>query len=48
MMSDDAGGGGGDFTSFDELVESLARWSNSLSDWAPARRVRAAAQEVRP
>ena len=48
MMSDDAGGGGGDFTSFDELVESLARWSNSLSDWAPARRVRAEWEQVEP
>ena len=26
-----------DFASFDELVETLARWSGSLPEWPPAR-----------
>jgi len=37
-----------DFASFDELVESLARWSDSLPDWPPARRVRAEWEQVEP
>ena len=37
-----------DFTSFDELVEMLARWSGSLPEWAPARTVRAEWEQIEP
>ena len=37
-----------DDTTFDELVEALARWSGSLPEWAPARRVRAEWEQVAP
>ncbi len=37
-----------DDTSFDELVESMARWSGSLPEWSPARRVRAEWEQVEP
>ena len=37
-----------DFTSFDELVEMLARWSGSLPEWAPARAVRAEWEQIEP
>ncbi len=37
-----------DDATFDELVESLARWSGSLPEWAPARRVRAGWEEIEP
>jgi len=35
-----------DLTSFDELVESLARWASELPEWLPARRVRAEWEQV--
>jgi hypothetical protein len=35
-----------DQVSFDELVESLARWTSGLPDWPPARRVRAEWEQV--
>ena len=37
-----------DFTSFDELVEMLARWSGSLPEWPPARAVRAEWEQIEP
>lgn len=37
-----------DSTAFDDEVEALARWSGSLPDWPPARRVRAAWEQVEP
>jgi energy-coupling factor transporter ATP-binding protein EcfA2 len=37
-----------DFAGFDRLVESLDRWSGSLSDWAPARRVHEEWRQVAP
>ena len=35
-----------DFASFDELVETLARWSGSLPEWPPARAVRAEWEQI--
>jgi hypothetical protein len=37
-----------DFASFDELVESLARWSGSLPAWPPARAVRSEWEQIEP
>ena len=37
-----------DFASFDELVETLARWSGSLPEWPPARAVRAEWEQIEP
>lgn len=37
-----------DFADFDDLVESLGRWSASGPDWPPARRVRAEWEQVAP
>ena len=37
-----------DDTAFDELVDALARWSGSLPEWPPARRVRAEWERVEP
>ncbi|MFM8708980.1 MAG: hypothetical protein ACKOHK_13120, partial [Planctomycetia bacterium] len=37
-----------DFASFDELVESLARWSGALPAWPPARAVRAEWEQIEP
>ena len=37
-----------DFTSFDELVEMLARWSGSLPEWPPARAGRAEWEQIEP
>jgi len=37
-----------DFASFDELVETLARWSGSLPAWPPARAVRAEWEQIEP
>ena len=39
---------GFDDAGFDELVTGLDRWSGSLPDWPPARRVRAEWEEVAP
>jgi len=35
-------------SAFDACVESLARWSGSLPEWSPARRVRAEWEQVEP
>jgi energy-coupling factor transporter ATP-binding protein EcfA2 len=43
-----ADGGPVDFASFDDLVETLARWSGSLPDWGPARKVRAEWEQIEP
>jgi len=48
MTMDHARGESVDFASFDDLVESLARWSGSLPDWAPARKVRAEWEQIEP
>ncbi len=37
-----------DFASFDDLVETLARWSGSLPAWPPARAVRAEWEQIEP
>jgi translation initiation factor RLI1 len=37
-----------DFASFDELVETLARWSGSLPEWPPTRAVRAEWEQIEP
>ena len=37
-----------DFASFDELVETLARWSGSLPEWPPARAVRTEWDQIEP
>ncbi|MFM7034560.1 MAG: GTPase [Planctomycetia bacterium] len=37
-----------DFASFDELVESLARWVGSGPDWPPARRIRSEWEQLSP
>jgi energy-coupling factor transporter ATP-binding protein EcfA2 len=37
-----------DFASFDELVETLARWSGSMPEWPPARAVRAEWEQIEP
>jgi hypothetical protein len=39
---------GFDDAGFDDLVTGLSRWSGSLPDWPPARRVRAEWEEVAP
>jgi len=39
---------GFDDAGFDDLVTGLGRWSGSLPDWPPARRVRAEWEEVAP
>ena len=45
-----AGGGvsGFDDAAFDVLVADLAAWSGSLPEWAAARRVRSAWEQVEP
>ena len=48
MMSDTAPTITCDDATFDELVEALARWSGSLPEWAPARRVRAEWEQIAP
>ena len=37
-----------DLATFDEMVESLARWTAGLPDWPPARRVRAEWEQIAP
>ena len=37
-----------DLATFDELLESLARWTAELPDWPPARRVRAEWEQIAP
>jgi energy-coupling factor transporter ATP-binding protein EcfA2 len=37
-----------DFAGFDQLVASLAHWSGSLPDWAPAAAVRAEWERIEP
>ena len=44
----DQAAGASEFADFDALVESLARWSDSLSQWPPASRVRAEWQGIEP
>ena len=48
MTTDHVGDEAIDFASFDDLVENLARWSGSLPDWAPARKVRAEWEQIEP
>ena len=48
MTTDHVGDEAIDFASFDNLVENLARWSGSLPDWAPARKVRAQWEQIEP
>jgi hypothetical protein len=45
-----AAGSGGDpnFVGFDHVVESLSRWTGSLPDWSPTRRVRSEWEQVAP
>lgn len=37
-----------DFAGFDELVESLGRWTGSLTEWPPARRLRGEWEQIAP
>ncbi len=37
-----------DFAAFDQLVESLDRWSGSLPEWPPAKQVRAEWDQIGP
>jgi hypothetical protein len=39
---------GGDFTGFDELVESLGRWTGAVPEWPPARRLRGEWERIAP
>ena len=38
----------GDFAGFDELIESLGRWTGGVPEWPPARRVRAEWERIAP
>jgi energy-coupling factor transporter ATP-binding protein EcfA2 len=48
MPSDPPDSGDVSFTDFDELVESLRRWSGSAQQWPPARQVRGEWERIEP
>jgi hypothetical protein len=48
MPSDPPDAGDVSFTDFDELVESLRRWSGSAQQWPPARQVRGEWERIEP
>jgi energy-coupling factor transporter ATP-binding protein EcfA2 len=48
MPSDPSDAGDVSFAAFDELVESLQRWSGSAQQWPPARQVRGEWERIEP